>query len=237
MKRTLLSVSLVLLTLVSCSLYQFNPFKRVINYPMPEVKMDNTLFSEMGCFNSVDCLPDELKNIDAPITAIYTPSDLLGGLNPQLPLAVASTITFYDDPEVTSVYRESCMATNNIRYLVVVDDEMRLIDSAEKMKELYAPIESEDEALAYAMAVTGLSALYSLDTQPRLKHLTKPLEESHSTFDGEVFHVHLFDTNICGCGPHITESVEVTVHQDGTLEKADPVEAFRDPELDGLCID
>lgn len=237
MKRTLLSISLILLTLISCSLYQFNPFKRVIHYPVPEVKMDNTTFSDLGCFTSTDCLPDEIKNIDAPITAIYTPSDLLGGLNPRLPLAVASTITFDDDPEVPSVYRESCMATNNVRYLVVVDDEMLLIDSAEKLKELYAPIESEVEALSYAVAVTGLSALYDLDTQPRLKHLNKPLEESHSTYDGEVFHVHLFDTNICGCGPHITESVEVTVRQDGSLEIADPVEAFRDPALDGLCVD
>ncbi len=237
MKRSLLAVSLFLLTFLSCKLSQFNPFKRVIDYPEPEMTVNNTYFSDLGCYSSLDCLPQELKSLDPPITSIYQPPNLLGGLTPDLPLAVATSVQFGDIVEVPAVYTERCMGQFAVRYLVYVEDEIRLVDSVEGMAELFAPIDNEDEALSYAMAVTGLSAFYDLDNQWTYKRLVNSLEETYSKYDGEKYTVHLFNTFLCGCGPHITTSVDVTVNLDGTISLGDPVEAFSDPATDDLCID
>lgn len=237
MKRFLLITSFILLSLISCRLSQFNPFKPVTEYSEPELKIDNHYFADLGCFNSPDCLPQDLRNIEPPIGSIFEPSNLLGGLNPELPHAITSTVIFDREKEIPALYVKRCMGQFYYRYLVNVDGEIRLIDSADGMADLFAPIENEDEALSYAIAVTGLSALYDLDLHPFYKRYTKPLVESHSRYDGEKFTVLLYDTFLCGCGPHIVQSVEVTVQQDGTFSLAQPVDAFSDPKNDGLCID
>jgi hypothetical protein len=236
-KHLLIRLSVLVLVLVSCRLSQFNPFKQVTDYNEPELKIDNTTFTNLGCFDSVDCLPESIKNIEYPITSIYAPDKFYGGLQPALPLAIASVVSFDREIEIPAVYADKCMAAFYVRYLVYVDGEMRLIDSAEGMAELYSPIENENEALSYAIALTGYSALYDLDQHPEYKVYNKPLVESHSKYDSEKFTVHLFDTFICGCGPHIIESVDVTVSPDGTISLSEPVDAFSDPETENICID
>lgn len=237
MKRNLILLGFLVALLLSCRLSQFNPFRRVVEHSAPELTVDDTYFSEMGCFQSIDCLPEEFSNIPYPIQSIYQVSDLLGGLRPELPIAIAGNVTFYGDEEVPSVYSQNCMASFAVRYLIVVDGQMRLVDSYEGMREIYAPIENEDEALSYTIALTGYSAYYDLKSNSDYKILAKPLEETYSQFDGEVFTVHLFNDFLCGCGPHITESIDVTVTQDGEISLSEPVDAFRDVTLDNLCID
>ncbi len=237
-KRFLVAIGLMMLiTLQACFLTRFNPFNRVNESPMPELAIDNSYFAGLGCFTSPDCLPEELKNIENPVQAIYEPSALLGGLDPALPIAEASTVSFDYETTIPAVYSNGCMATQYVRYLVFVEDEIRLIDSMEDMRELYAPIESDNEALSYAVAVTGLTPIYDFDQQPRLKLVTRPITETTVAFDGEKYVVHLFDTYICGCGPHVVSSVDVSVFPDGTVSLSDPIGAYSDPETDDLCID
>lgn len=237
MKRVLAVISLTVLLLASCRLSLFNPFKVVEEYPTPEFAVDNSRFTELGCFDSPDCLPADLQNIPFPVNSIYPLDGSYGGLDPKLPMSEAGNMSFDYDTVIPAVYTKGCMGTYYVRYLIEVDGEIRLIDSVEGMKELYAPIESEDEALSYAVAVTGLNALNDLNMHPLYKRYTKPLVESHSTFDGEQFTVNLYNTYLCGCGPHIVSSVTVTVQQDGSFTLSEPVDAFSDPKTDGMCID
>jgi len=237
MKKTLFMLGLMLVSLTACKLSQFNPFRQVIEHPQPEFIQANTFFTDLGCTESPECLPESFLNNTLPIDTLSEPPALFGGLSPYYPMAVAGTMVFGPREEFAAVFSEGCMATQYVRYVVNVDGELKLINSSSALADLYAPIESEGEALSYALAVTGLSALYDLDQDSKIKHLVKPLEETYARFDGERFTVHLFDTYICGCGPHIIYSVEVIVEQDGTFKLGEPVEAFSDPALDGMCID
>lgn len=237
MKRVLFGISLFIFVLASCKLSQLNPFKRVIEYPFPEMTADNSYFANLGCFESIDCLPAELKNLDLPIDSISPLDNTYGGLNPQIPMAKTGKMSFDYDTVYPAVFTEGCMGTYYIRYLAAVDDQIRLIDSADGLKKLFAPIENEDEALSYAVAVTGLTPLNDLDQHPLYKRYTRPLVESHATYDGEQFTVNLYDTFICGCGPHIVSSITVTVQQDGSFSLSEAVGAFSDPKTNGLCID
>jgi hypothetical protein len=237
MKRALALISFLVLLLASCRLSQINPFKSVEEYPAPEFTFDNTRFSELGCFDSPDCLPADLKSIEFPVDWIYPLDNSYGGLNPQIPMALAGNMSFDYDIVQPSVYTQGCMGTYYVRYLIEVDGKIRLIDSAEGLKELYAPIENEDEALSYAVAVSGLTPLNDLNAHPFYKRYTRPLIESHSTFDGKQFTVNLYNDYLCGCGPHIVSMVTVTVQQDGTFTLSEPVGAFSDPKTDSMCID
>jgi hypothetical protein len=226
-----------MLFLTSCSLSRINPFKRVESYPAPKLTVDNSRFSELGCFESTDCLPDDLKNIPFPVSSIYPLNDYLGGLDPKLPMAQTGDMSFDYDKVIPSVYTKGCMGIYYVRYLVEVDGQMRLIDSTDGLKELFAPIASEDEALSYAAAVTGLTPINDFKKHLLYKHYIRPLVESHATFDGKHYTVNLFDTHVCGCGPHIVSTITVTVQQDGSFSLSEPVGAFSDPKNDFLCID
>lgn len=232
MKRMLLLCCLVILMLVSCSTQE-----NIIEHPAPDLKMDNSYFSGQGCFNELSCSPGDFQQPDPPVTMIRKPSDLLGGLTPAYPLAEGSTVLYRDEEEIPAVYVNRCMRYQYIRYLVRVDDETRLVDSLESMAQLYAPIDSPEEALSYAIAVSGYSALYDIDAIKRPKFYTSPVEE---TFVREIdggYLVHLFNTYLCGCGPHITRSVDVTVTVDGSVTYSEPLDAFSDPQYDDLCVD
>ncbi|PKN98684.1 MAG: hypothetical protein CVU42_10730 [Chloroflexi bacterium HGW-Chloroflexi-4] len=237
MKRLFVFVGLAVMLLASCRLSQINPFKSIEEYPAPEFTFDNTRFAELGCFDSPDCLPANLESIEFPVDWIYPLDNAYGGLDPKLPMAQAGNMGFAEDPAIPSVYIQGCMGTYYVRYLVEVDGEIQLVDSAEGLKDLFAPIESEDEALSYAVAVTGLTPLNDLNSHPFYKRYTRPLVESHSIFDGNLFTVNLYDDYICGCGPHIVTMVTVTVQQDGTFSKSEPINAFSDPKTNGMCID
>jgi len=231
MKRVAFTSLILLVFLVSCAQ------QRVIEHPAPELRVDNTYFSEQGCFNELSCAPEGFTQPDPPVTMIRKPSDLLGGLSPNLPLAMGSTVLSQDEEAIPAVYTKKCMRTQFIRYLVRIDDQTLLVDSVDAMAKIFAPIDSAEEALSYAIAVTGYAALFDLETIKKPTVYTDPVEESFvEEMNGEYI-VHLFDNYLCGCGPHITQSVYVTVRNDGTIKISEPVDAFSDPQYDDLCVD
>lgn len=231
MKRVAFCGFTLLILLVSCAQ------QRIIEHPAPELSMDHTYFSGQGCFTELNCAPEDFTQPDPPVTMIQKPADLLGGLTPPIPLAVGSTVLYKDEGEIPAVYTNRCMRNQFIRYLARIDDQTILIDSIEKMAEVFAPIDSAEEAFSYAIAATGYSALFDLETIKKPALYVDQIEESFVEEGKGDYVVHLFKNYLCGCGPHITQSVAVTVREDGTIQIAEPVDAFSDPQYDGLCVD
>lgn len=232
MPRIVLVLCTALIMLAGCS----KPAE-IIEHTPPDLKMDNNYFSQQGCFTDLNCSPEGFQQPDPPVTIIRKPSDMLGGLTPSLPIAVGSTVLYRDEPEIPAVYANRCMRNQFIRYLVRIDNETILVDSVESMARLYAPIDSSEEALSYAIATTGYSALYDLSSIKKPVVYSDPLEETHVQQAEGGYIVHLFDTYLCGCGPHITQSIDVTVYTDGTIALSEPLNAFSDPQYDDLCVD
>jgi len=237
MRRKLLLLILALIILSGCGFPQLELGKKVIEHPAPDLKVDYTYFESLGCFPDPACLPAELQEIEHPVEYISEPGNILGGLSPAFPLAIASRRGFQPEDEIPAVHVNRCLADQYIRFLVLVDDRIRLVDSVEALAALYAPIESENEALSFAVAATGYSAVYDLDQPPKPRLHAEVVEETHVKTTADGYLVHLFDTYLCGCGPHIVPSVDVTVGRDGSISIGKPVEAFSDPKLDDLCVD
>jgi len=231
MKRVLFFGLALLVLLVSCTQ------QHIIEHSSPELSMDHTYFSGQGCFTELNCAPEDFTQADPPVTMIQKPADLLGGLTPSIPLAVGSTVLYQDEGEIPAVYTNHCMRNQFIRYLARINDQTILIDSIEKMAEVFAPIDSADEAFSYAIATTGYAALFDLETIKKPTLYVDQIEESFVKEGNGDYVVHLFKNYMCGCGPHITQSVAITVREDGTIQIAEPVDAFSDPQYDDLCVD
>jgi hypothetical protein len=141
------------------------------------------------------------------------------------------------------LYTEGCMAPSLIRYVVYRDGQFQVIGSWLELQEVFAPIESPDEALSFAIALTGYSAYYGLEVEPGLTYFVDTLEDTHvvDTDDGSEtpggYRVHLFYYELCGCGPHDTVSAKVFVTRSGQISSVERESVFKDPQDDGLCID
>lgn len=237
MKRVFGICLTLVIVLSACSLPSFSLFKKVIKHPPLELTIDNSYFTDLGCDYDPSCLPKDLQQLEHPIGMVLYPSDLLGGLDPAYPLVVASTVVHYGEEELPAVYINKCLGDQYIRYVIAVEGKTRLVDSIDQMAELYAPIESENEALSYAIATTGFSAVYDLHKLPRPKFYMNPIEETYISEKEGAYLVHLFATYLCGCGPHINRAVDVTVQKNGTIALSEFTDAYSDPKLDGMCID
>ena len=235
MKHSLWVFPAAVAILSACSL--FKPKTELIEYPKPDLKVNYQYFVDQKILYGLETVPDVLQNMDLQYTIVGRVDDMLGGLDPDLPIISFSPFTF--DHEVTqpAVYTAGCMGKYFYNYLVYLDGKVQLLSSAEEMANVYAPITSENEALSFAMALTGYHPLYDLEGHPDYEVLTSPLEESHVEKTADGYIVHLFDTDMCGCGPHITPAVDVLVRPDGTVTEAARYDAFRDPELDQVCFD
>jgi hypothetical protein len=237
MKLVLVQFCVLLLALTSCSFPQFTRTPDIIQHDPPILSVDDSYFVSTNCYNDLSCLPVKFITTDPQYDHLGKAPDILGGLTPSIPLAVLTSNWYQPIPDVQFMYVKPCLSTRHVRYVARVGGELVLVDSVESMAAVYAPIESDEEALSYALATTGYSAVYDLESTPNLELLVDPLEETFVTETSEGYTVHLFDTFLCGCGPHIIRSVEVQVSRDGKVTQSQPVDAFRDPAIDDLCID
>lgn len=231
MKILLFSMFVLLALLSGCRSAE------IIEHEKPGLVADDSFFVDSKCYNNASCVPPSIAGFDPSLDSLHSPPDIIGGLNPEYSIAVTTRSWFQEIPGFQAIHVDRCLTTTYTRYLVAIDGTVQLVDSVESLAALYAPIESEPEALSYALAATGFSALYDLSSIENIQVYSDPLEETIVRKAGEAYIVHLFDTSMCGCGPHIVKSVEVTVNPDGTVSSGDPIDAYSDPTLDAICAD
>jgi hypothetical protein len=203
---------------------------------------------ETSAFDQVGCpLDDSGRNVCPPESelgilgcdTIAAPGDYLGGLDPALPINLcwklgANGLRLEKDQ---FIYRDGCLLPQYARYVVQQDGKFILLENLADLQRMYAPITTQDEALSYAVAATGLSAYFGFEAPRGFRYFVRTLEDSHVVTGGGEFRVYLYDYKLCGCGPHTTEYVELLVKPDGQIEETGRTPVFEDPEQDNLCID
>ncbi len=103
---------------------------------------------------------------------------------------------------------------------------------------MFAPIESSDEALSYALVTTDLVARYETEDDPIFRYadyFVDRVEDTHveETIDGFVVHLFTMPTPLCGCGVHTVYAVDILVTKDGRVEQLNATEAYASE----ACID
>jgi len=232
MKKIGILVLLLPLFLASCE-----PTPRIIEHQEPELAVDIAIFEDYGCLTVTGCPNFYPKDLQFQIFDIDKPSDILGGLDPMIPLVSALTFDFEHNPNIPAVFSGRCAATVYFNYLAYLNGEIIVIDSKQDLADVFAPIESKNEALSYAIAATGYHAVYDLETIENIEIYSNRLEETFVRKKQDGYIVHLFDYFLCHCGPHIIRAVDVFVSKNGEITVSEPVEAYRDTRLDNVCFD
>ena len=205
----------------------------IIDYPKPALAVDDKILRELNCpfleqgIRYCHEVTDQGQSKSQGCFAIYTPDSLLGGLQPTYPIAGCTV------GDGKYIYQGGCLITTGMAYIIERKGKYEKIDSFTKLKSIYAPIESETEALSYAIAATGYSALYGTGTLKDTEYFVEQLENTHVEIHGDEYIVRLFDYNLCGCGQHETIAIDVAVNRQGGIREIYREEVYRDTK----CID
>lgn len=239
--RLVLCLFAVISLSLACSLTQ-QPLPKIINHPQPDLSIDHQIFESAGCpldSGFQRCSP-ESPLADLGCKMIRPTGNLLGGLQPALPIyfCLSGAVSSDQKPlESEYIYAEGCLLKHYIKYVIWQDGQFQLVKSQQDFQEFYAPIESEIEALSYAVGITGLGAQYDQEPDRTFRYFVNEIEDSHVDRTQDGFMVHLFDYRLCGCGPHPTYSVEILIKPNGDWEEVNRTKIYEDPEQDDLCVD
>lgn len=214
---------------------------RVKNHAQPEISFPASEFDDAGCpeeYGRRRCQPDSALG-QLGCEQIRPPGELLGALQPAYPmrlcLVLRNASQRLDKGEY--VYREGCLMSEYVRYVIQKDGELAVLKSLADLQQTYAPIETENEALSYALAATGLGVRYGMTAQRDLRYFVDQLEDTNVRSVPEGYQVRLFDYKLCGCGPHPTFAVDVLVTRDGQIQELGREKIYEDPAEDKLCVD
>jgi hypothetical protein len=226
-----------------------------VNHDAPELAPDMSVFeAECGAPDAqgyVSCEPPSDPLGALGCDAIFGPlPDAVGALDPAYPIAYCTArnanpdvdiervwMNYAYQPEGNYFYITGCRASQYVRFVIYKDGQFALVKTEDEFRELFAPIETEQEALGYVLAVTGLDDLYDLEYNADLEYFGDFLEDTHATTVADGYVVNLFQKEVCGCGPHPTYAVSFHVTSEGYVKQIERVMAFKDPAEDGMCID
>jgi hypothetical protein len=214
---------------------------KIINHPRPNLSVDSTPFTQAGCENVYEGIYNCAE--DHPLfkfgcQVMYIPDPMIGGLQPSYPLVECQhRVPFEQEATEKFLWDNGCAATQAVTYVIQQGDTFRALQSLEDMQAVFAPIDSPEEALSYAITATGFYSLYDQKVNNQMRYATSSLEDTHVDETSDGYIVNLYTQRICGCGNHPIYVVNVEVTRDGRLVIGERSEVFADPKQDGMCVD
>ena len=222
---------------------------KIINHNPPNLSVSFSKFQEVACpFDEngyLNCGSDHpLSTLECD--DIFPPPSLFGGLDPSYPIAICEVDVAYGNAsdetkaEIDAgeyFYYAGGLSGKYIRYVIFQNDEFSLLKSEKEFRDVYAPIESPEEALSYVLAVTNLSAYYGIVLDPASKYEVDTIEDTFVTATSDGHDLLLYSYAAFGCGPHWTSAVVVHVSKEGIIQELTRTNVSRDPSLDDVCFD
>ncbi len=167
------------------------------------------------------------------LTGIGIVGQQLGSLSPKYPIATGKK-TGHDAP---ALYTYGCMNPTAFCLIVKVDSTYRMANTLNDLKEIYAPIETKEEALSYVLAYSGKEALYEFTVENNFRTFVNTINTTSVVEANDAYEVNLFDYQLCGCGPHSYLMFIYTLKKTGDIIEKDLIKLYENPIEDGLCVD
>jgi hypothetical protein len=200
--------------------------------PMPPLAIDASKYTG---------LKQEFKLSD-----IQAPAESLGGLQPP-PVIAHATISGCESGQ--GLYPEGGLSNSCSALLLEKNGQTSLIDTAEKFRQAFAPVESAEEALAFASGLTNAFGIYefdkrspgrsdqgSIDLRPEYLYYSSSLVPTTVTKEGQDYIVQLFKYQEFGC-QHPYSALSYRVTPAGVVTEIKNQLLVRDPNRDGICVD
>lgn len=203
---------------------------RVKNHPVPNLKVEPLPVLD---------IPQSLK-LASLCPNVQPANDLWGGLKPVNPMAecaVQLAMSVEATTEPPHLFLTGCALRTTHSLVIYKDGAFQNLDQLDKLQAVFAPIESADEALSYALLATGYEALYGQTVDPSLEYFQRTIEDTYVKKNAKGWEVLLFRNLFCGCGPHYLTTIKVQVFPDGTLSIPEGVPLSEDPQFRNTCVD
>ena len=168
--------------------------------------------------------------------SITEASSYLSGLRPSVPLVECQFIKEDCDSD-EGIIHKGCMLPAFNKYLVLVDGKTKALSNAGEFVQFFAPVETKEEALAFAIALTSSYPLYNTTIPTGYRVFVSEIKPTSIEETNEGYVVHLFNYQFCGCGPHPYYAVDYFVSKEGNVTEISSKKIYEDPSLDGLCVD
>lgn len=234
-RQIILLLILTVLLVMSCNLSIFGS-PEFTNYPAPDLTVDFSAFesADESVFKDLGC--DEIRPA----------RDLMGGLEPSYPIARCVVLPLADGDyeavdrireEGSYVYASGGLFPEFTRYVIQREGQFEVLRTIEDFQPVFSPVQNENEALSFALAVRRLSAYFGLEREMGLEYFVDSLADTHVEQTPDGFLINLYSYELFGCGPHLTHQVDVLVTEDGRVEDIESEPVFKDPAEDDLCVD
>lgn len=241
-KRILLCVLILFLIGTACKTPALlSPKPKTVQHPDPKLRVEAIPFEGLGCekiYEGMYNCPEGNPLREMGCESLRPPDSSLGGLQPAAKmLACHSRLPYGGLKDERMLYNDGCMMPIAVRLLIQRGDTFQVIHDLDELQAAFAPVESPEEALSYAVAATGFSPWYDVKVERSYRYFVKTLEDTRVQETPQGYRINLYYYQVCGCGPHTTSMVEVLVGQDGSLQKGEFIPVMENPEEDGLCVD
>jgi len=227
---------------------QESPVK-FINHPKPDFSVDAAPFQDVGCprdekypnSSYARCTPESPMAM-LGCTHLWDADLLFGGLKPLYPMV---TCIVYSKPgdqssklkEGEYLWWDGGPVPIYRRLVIYKDNEFVLIKNLADLQAAFAPIETPEEALSFAMIATGMEGYYDQTYIGGYRYRTDTVEDTHVVQVDNNYEVNLYDYQWIGCGPHTYNMFKILVTTDGQITIGKRIPMYEDPKLDGLCQD
>jgi len=212
---------------------------KVINHPPPDMVANAKGIGDMGCARDErelwstqhywTCTSDS-RLVELGCERPEA-DDWLGGFTPSYPMV--RCLGRSEPPDKASFRQIGCLRTEYMSYAVLKDSQFHLVIKESELRALFAPVESANEALSYALVVTDLAAYYGIELDSLNRYLVDEIEDTHVDEVEDGYLVHLYSRPECGCKVHTIYAMDFLVTRDGSVEtaKSQPVYEFQ------ICVD
>jgi hypothetical protein len=158
----------------------------------------------------------------------------LENLSPQLPIVECLYLSEdYNSQE--GILREGCMMPLFRKYIIKQGDEFKLIESIDDFRSVFEPIETKEEALAFAVALTSSLPRYDTSVPEGYFTVSSSITPTYAKETEGGYLVHLFDKEICGCGSHPYYAIDYLVTKSGNVTELSREEIFNSTMQ--ICVD
>ena len=239
----ILEVLLVFLVIIFILALAGLTLPRIIHHKMPAVFVDISPFVSGECGGEEPwrgCPPSaDVQNLGCE-DVIDQP--LFGGLTPHDSI-VTCKLSRTGPPPYAHPLPGGCIYSRQgfefycYWHITYEDGKYESIHSMDAFRTHFAPVESAEEALGFALASGDFFAQYGLKKDANLSYTVRKLEDTYVKSLSDGYLVQVFHRKIFGCGPFYTEAVELQVSYNEHVTELRRFPVYHDPAYDGGCAD
>lgn len=152
-------------------------------------------------------------------------SETMDGLSPKLPIFECIFKGKINNTR-PSIIRTGSYLPFYKSYIVKQGSDFRQISTKKEFGSLFAPVETPDEAIAFAVALTHSFPIYDTNPPESYYPVSSSIQSTNAEEIDGVFKVHLFDQVRCNCGTHPYYAVDYLVTRDGIVTELSRKKAY-----------